>query len=41
MLALVRLLGKSKPRLMVTDLDSEWRDRAGMKRPGPEASIAD
>ena len=40
-----RLLGKLKPRLMVTDppygigLDSEWRDRAGLNGCGPaEAS---
>ncbi|MEO8050569.1 MAG: hypothetical protein ABI833_09160 [Acidobacteriota bacterium] len=36
-----RLLGKRKPRLMVTDppygieLDSEWRDRAGLNGCGP------
>jgi len=41
----VRLLGDRKPRLMVTDppygieLDSEWRDRAGLNGCGPaEAS---
>jgi DNA modification methylase len=40
-----RLLGERKPRLMVTDppfgveLDSEWRDRAGLNKHGPaEAS---
>jgi len=40
-----RLLGKRKPRLMVTDppyrieLDSEWRNRAGLNACGPaEAS---
>jgi len=39
-----RLLGKRKPFLMVTDppygieLDSEWRDKAGLnKRGGPNA----
>jgi DNA modification methylase len=37
----VRLLGERKPRLMVTDppygieLDSEWRDRAGLNGHGP------
>jgi hypothetical protein len=43
--AVSRLLGKRKPRLMVTDppygieLDSEWRDRAGLNGCGPaEAS---
>jgi hypothetical protein len=36
-----RLLGERKPRLMVTDppygieLDSEWRDRAGLNGHGP------
>jgi hypothetical protein len=36
-----RLLGERKPRLMVTDpaygiqLDSEWRDRAGLNKHGP------
>lgn len=36
-----RLLGERKPILMVTDppygveLDSEWRDRAGLNGPGP------
>ena len=39
-----RLLGGRKPLLMVTDppygieLDSEWRDRAGINKHGPEAS---
>ena len=39
--AVARLLGKRKPRLMVTDppygieLDSEWRDRAGLNGYGP------
>src|ERR1019366_4215471 len=39
--AVVRLLGDRKPRLMVTDppygieLDSEWRDRAGLNGCGP------
>jgi DNA modification methylase len=39
--AVSRLLGESKPFLMVTDppygieLDSEWRDRAGLKGRGP------
>src|SRR6202158_839255 len=39
--AFTRLLGKRKPRLMVTDppygieLDSEWRDRAGLNGHGP------
>lgn len=39
--AVARLLGDRKPRLMVTDppygieLDSEWRDRAGLNRRGP------
>jgi DNA modification methylase len=39
--AVARLLGKHKPRLMVTDppygvaLDSEWRDRAGINKHGP------
>jgi DNA modification methylase len=43
--AVARLLGDRKPRLMVTDppygieLDSEWRDRAGLNGRGPaEAS---
>src|SRR5262244_870285 len=43
--AIARLLGERKPRLMVTDppygieLDSEWRDRAGLNGCGPaEAS---
>jgi DNA modification methylase len=43
--AVARLLGKRKPRLMITDppygieLDSEWRDRAGLNGCGPaEAS---
>src|SRR5262245_10695774 len=43
--AIARLLGERKPRLMVTDppygieLDSEWRDRAGLNGYGPaEAS---
>ena len=43
--AVLRLLGERKPRLMVTDppygieLDSEWRDRAGLNGCGPaEAS---
>lgn len=43
--AVARLLGERKPRLMVTDppygieLDSEWRDRAGLNGCGPaEAS---
>src|SRR5580658_7459505 len=43
--AVARLLGERKPRLMVTDppygieLDSEWRDRAGLNGHGPaEAS---
>jgi DNA modification methylase len=43
--AVTRLLGERKPRLMVTDppygieLDSEWRDRAGLNGCGPaEAS---
>jgi DNA modification methylase len=43
--AVVKLLGERKPRLMVTDppygieLDSEWRDRAGLNGCGPaEAS---
>ena len=53
--AVARLLGERQPRLMVTDppygieLDSEWRDRAGlngggpaepsyMKKPGPKAT---
>jgi hypothetical protein len=39
--AVARLLGERKPRLMVTDppygiqLDSEWRDRAGVNGCGP------
>jgi hypothetical protein len=39
-----RLLGERKPRLMVTDppygieLDSEWRDRAGLNGCGPAES---
>src|SRR5258707_7390863 len=39
--AVSRLLGKRKPRLMITDppygieLDSEWRDRAGLNGCGP------
>jgi hypothetical protein len=39
--AVARLLGERKPRLMVTDppygieLDSEWRDRAGLNGHGP------
>src|SRR5467141_2931567 len=39
--AVARLLGKRKPRLKVTDppygieLDSEWRDRAGLNGRGP------
>jgi hypothetical protein len=39
--AVTRLLGERKPRLMVTDpaygiqLDSEWRDRAGLNKHGP------
>src|SRR5262249_4801431 len=39
--AVARLLGARKPRLMVTDppygieLDSEWRDRAGLNGCGP------
>lgn len=39
-----RLLGKRKPRLMITDppygieLDSEWRDRAGLNGCGPAES---
>ncbi len=39
--AVARLLGERKPRLMVTDppygieLDSEWRDRAGINKHGP------
>jgi len=39
--AVTRLLGERKPRLMVTDppygieLDSEWRDRAGLNGCGP------
>lgn len=39
--AVARLLGDRKPRLMVTDppygieLDSEWRDRAGLNSHGP------
>jgi DNA modification methylase len=39
--AVTRLLGERKPRLMVTDppygieLDSEWRDRAGLNGHGP------
>ena len=39
--AVARLLGDRKPRLMVTDppygieLDSEWRDRAGLNGGGP------
>ena len=39
--AVARLLGERKPRLMVTDppygieLDSEWRDRAGLNGCGP------
>jgi DNA modification methylase len=39
--AVMRLLGERKPRLMVTDppygieLDSEWRDRAGLNGCGP------
>ena len=39
--AVARLLGERKPRLMVTDppygieLDSEWRDRAGLNGRGP------
>jgi DNA modification methylase len=39
--AIARLLGDRKPRLMVTDppygieLDSEWRDRAGLNGHGP------
>jgi DNA modification methylase len=39
--AIARLLGERKPRLMVTDppygieLDSEWRDRAGLNGHGP------
>jgi DNA modification methylase len=39
--AIARLLGERKPRLMVTDppygieLDSEWRDRAGLNGRGP------
>jgi hypothetical protein len=43
--AVTRLLGDRRPRLMVTDppygieLDSEWRDRAGVNKHGPaEAS---
>jgi DNA modification methylase len=43
--AVARLLGDRKPKLMVTDppygveLDSEWRDRAGINKHGPaEAS---
>ncbi len=43
--AVTRLLGERKPRLMITDppygieLDSEWRDRAGLNGCGPaEAS---
>ena len=40
--AVARLLGERKPRLMVTDppygieLDSEWRDRAGLNGCGPD-----
>ncbi|HEY6343618.1 MAG TPA: DNA modification methylase [Bryobacteraceae bacterium] len=43
--AVARLLGDRKPRLMVTDppygieLDSEWRDRAGLN--GPQAGLSD
>jgi DNA modification methylase len=39
--AVARLLGERKPRLMITDppygieLDSEWRDRAGLNGHGP------
>ncbi len=39
--AVARLLGESKPLIMVTDppygieLDSEWRDRAGINKRGP------
>jgi len=39
--AVTRLLGERKPRLMITDppygieLDSEWRDRAGLNGHGP------
>jgi DNA modification methylase len=42
--AVARLLGESKPALMVTDppygieLDSEWRDRAGLNSCGPAES---
>jgi DNA modification methylase len=42
--AVARLLGDRKPRLMVTDppygieLDSEWRDRAGLNGCGPAAA---
>jgi len=41
--AVTRLLGERKPRLLVTDppygieLDSEWRDRAGLNGCGPAA----
>lgn len=43
--AVARLLGERKPRLMVTDppygieLDSEWRDRAGLNGCGPVARL--
>ena len=42
--AVTRLLGERKPRLMITDppygieLDSEWRDRAGLNGCGPAES---
>jgi DNA modification methylase len=42
--AVARLLGERKPRLMITDppygieLDSEWRDRAGLNGCGPAES---
>ncbi|HEY6344436.1 MAG TPA: DNA methyltransferase [Bryobacteraceae bacterium] len=42
--AVARLLGERKPRLLVTDppygieLDSEWRDRAGLNGPQPGLS---
>jgi hypothetical protein len=43
--AVAQLLGEQKPRLMVTDppygieLDSGWRDRAGLNRCDPDGSV--
>ncbi len=43
--AVARLLGEKKPLLLVTDppygieLDSEWRDRAGLNKHGPAKQV--